>query len=434
MIERYASLDRTLWWLGAEALEEFPEDQLGVINPLPFRRSGLVAAGGAPPAILELDGFSARTLTLGDTETTPAPPRDGSRIANEGFAVEVASDGTLTVEDRRTGRRFEGLHPIEDELDMGDLYNFCPVAGDEVWRCRGATSRILSDGPICSELEVCYEGERPARLDSAERVGLSVKTIVRLVQGSHRIEFETTVNNAAEDHRLRVVFPVGQTTGPVRAEGQFAVIRRPLHPPQPRAQWCEPPDPTQHTVGAVALGSVALFTRGLPEYEARAGRDGAELCLTLLRCVGMISRPSGAISTRPLGAGPPTPTPEGQCLGRHRLEYALRFDADRLEDVALVRASQDYRCPFLVVPTGVHFEAPVTIEGDVVFSCLKGAEDGDGLALRVFNPGAKAAATRIGGPVAIERMRLDETGGTPVEDGLVDVAPGEIATLRLRVR
>jgi hypothetical protein len=36
--------------------------------------------------------------------------------------------------------------------------------------------------------------------------------------------------------------------------------------------------------------------------------------------------------------------------------------------------------------------------------------------------------------VAIERMRLDETGGTPVEDGLVDVAPGEIATLRLRVR
>src|SRR5262249_6391705 len=160
--------------------------------------------------------------------------------------------------------------------------------------------------------------------------------------GSDRVEFQTTIDNRAKDHRLRVVFPVGRATGPVRAEGQFAVVNRPLFPPAPRTQWCEPPDATQHTGGAVALGPVALLTRGLPEYEARAGAGGGELCLTMLRCAGVISRPTGVIPTRPVGAGPHVGTPEGQCLGRHVLEYALQFEADELDEVALLRASQDY--------------------------------------------------------------------------------------------
>jgi alpha-mannosidase len=261
---------------------------------------------------------------------------------------------------------------------------------------------------------------------------VSITTVIRLVQGSGRIEFETTIDNAARDHRLRVVFPVGDVPGPVRAEGQFAVVTRPIDPPEPWTDWCEPPDPTQHTSGAVALGPIALLTRGLPEYEARRGADGSELCLTMLRCVGLISRPTGAISTRPLGAGPELATPEGQCLGRHRLEYAIRFDADQIDDLDLLRASQDYRCPFLVVPSGVEFEPPLELDGDVAYSCLKGAEDGTGLIARVFNPGPRAAAARVIGPVTAERARLDETGGTPLPSGCVQVEPGEIATFRLR--
>jgi alpha-mannosidase len=217
----------------------------------------------------------------------------------------------------------------------------------------------------------------------------------------------------------------------VRAEGAFAIVHRPLIPPAPKTEWCEPPDATQHTAGVVALGRIALITRGLPEYEARADAAGPELCLTMLRCVGLISRASGEIATRPLGAGPRLPTPEGQCLGRHVLEYALRLDADDLDDAALARESLDYRRPFVVVPRPMEFTPPLEVVGDVVFSALKGAEDGDGLILRVFNPGAEAATARVLGPVRVQRVRLDESRGTPLPDGTVQVAPGEIATLRL---
>ncbi len=416
---------------------EGPE-RVGVVNPLPVSRSGLVRVDGAGPTPVALAGFEAKALEL--APAIAVAPTAGTRIESDRFAVEVAPDGTMTIDDLLRGQRFQGLHAVEVELDMGDLYNFCPVEGTGVWRCSSGSSRILCDGPLCWELEVSCEGERPAGLDAALRprsqmVAFSLRTVVRLIRGSDRIEFETAIDNAAEDHRLRVVFPVGDAPGPVRAEGHFAVVRRPVVAPEPRAEWCEPPDPTQHTLGAVALGRLALMSRGLPEYEAREASgapDRAELCLTILRCVGVISRPTGALATRPLGAGPGVATPEGQCLGHHLLEYALRFDADELDDVALLRASQDYRCPLMVVAPEVRFGPPLQLEGDVVFSCLKGAEDGDGLVMRVFNPKPDPATARVIGAATVERLRLDEAGAAAVADGVAELRPGEIATLRIR--
>lgn len=439
MLARYASLDRTLEILTADALPAFAgrdsPARTGLFNPLPFARSELLRLDGAGPMLVELAGFEARTVDLAPVQAETS--REGDRIESDRFRVQAACDGTLTIDDISSGRRFGGLHALEDEVDTGDLYNFSPVEGASVWRCSEASTRILSDGPLCSELEVSYHGELSAGLDAelrprSETVALSLTTVVRLARGSDRVEFETTVDNAAKDHRLRVVFPVGDASGPVRAEGQFAVVQRPIGAPRPRSEWCEPPDATQHAIGAVALGPIALFTRGLPEYEARAVPGGSELCMTMLRCVGLISRPTGAISARPVGAGPQLATPEGQCLGRHVLEYALRFDADQLDNVALLRASQGYRCAFLLLPPGVEFQPPLALEGEVVFSCLKGAEDGNGLVMRVFNPGSKVTPARVIGPVAVERVRLDETGGSPVASALVEVGSSEITTLRLQ--
>ncbi len=439
MLARYASLDRTLDFLAGDAVAELDgsadDGRLGLVNSLPYARSGTVRVQGAGPTNVELSGFEARTVELAPVAT--AAPRQGDSIESDGFRVQVAADGTLAIEDLDRGRRFERLHALEDELDMGDLYNFCPVQGACVRRSSVASARILSEGPVCWELEVSYHGEVPSGLDDAlrpqpETVALSLTTVVRLIRGSGRVEFETTIDNRATDHRLRVVFPVGDAPGPVRAEGQFALVERPIAPPEPRAEWCEPPDATQHTAGAVALGPIALLTRGLPEYEARAGERGAELCLTMLRCVGVISRAANVISTRPVAAGPQVPTPEGQCLGRHVLEYALRFDADALGEVALLRESQDYRRPFLAVAPGVRFAPPLGLEGDIVFSCLKGAEDGDGLIMRAFNPGPETTTARVLGPVAVERVRLDESGASPAANGAVEVGPGQIVTLRLR--
>jgi mannosylglycerate hydrolase len=437
MIVRYEALHRMLaeivQWSLAGLVEDDAEGMTTVVNPLPYPRRGLVELAGAEPLMVELEGFAARTIEPRATAAPPVPSPDG-RVESERFVLEATPDGTLTLTDKPTGRRYERLHALEDEPDMGDLYNFCPVEGAPVWRSSRARSRVLAQGPPVWELELEFEAERPAALDRDETVTLRLVTVARLVEGSGRVEFRTTIDNPACDHRLRAVFRAGPSDGTVRAESAFALVHRPLTTP-PRTDWAEPPDATQHTGGAVALGPLALITRGLPEYEARRGRVGHELCLTLLRCVGTISKPTGALSTRPLGAGPDLPTPEGQCLGRHELEYALRVDASELDDVQLLRESQDYRRGFLLIAgAAAALHPPFTLEGDVVFSCLKGAEDGDGFILRCFNPAASGATARITGPVSVSRTRLDETEDEPVPDGVIEAGRYEIATLRLRPR
>ncbi len=422
MVERYARLERTVSVLQREAMAALAGDEapgIIVLNPLPWRRRRLL--GGS---LVELGGFEAAAAEL---HAAPPPrPRTGRTIANEFFRAEAAADGTLTLTDLRSGLRCRGLHRFEDEPDLGDLYNFCPLEGAEPWRSDlrdvDVRARVLRAGPVVSELELSLVAALPRR-----RGRCQLRTVVRLVDGIDRIEFETEVDNRARDHRLRVVFPSPNAGETVRAEGQFAVLERPLVPPAARVEWVEPPDATQHTLGAVALGDLALFSKGLPEYEARRG---AELTLTLLRCVGLISRRSGEIATRPLGAGPGTPTPGGQCLGRRRFSYALRLDARSLDGAALLRAAHDYRFDFLVGPSGSPPRPPLALTGDpVAFSCLKGADDGDGVVLRLYNPGSRSARVRIRTEAAVTRVRLDETGA---EARRLTLRPGEIATLRLR--
>ncbi len=364
MLVRYEHLDRTLDQLGRNALGVGS----ALVNTLPYRRRRVVDG-----QLFELDGFGGgRPEPLVARET----PIDLEEIA--------------------------GRIAFEDEPDVGDLYTFC--AGGEV-----STAELVGSRPV--EGGLVLEHELP---------GIRIETTLRAAPGLDRVELTSVVENEAEDHRLRVLVRSGADADEVRAESQFAIVRRPLAPPPARAEWVEPPVPTAHTLGAVALGPLVLLTKGLPEYEA--SHEG--LRLTLLRCVGLISRPAG-LPTRPVSAGPDIRTPDGQCRGRHVFEYAIRLDGERLSNSALVRAGQDYRTDFL---RGDAFEPPLLLGGDVVFSCLKGAEDGGGLVLRVFNPNDRPETLTLSLPA--RRIRLDEEEDAA---GGLELAAGEIATFRLRL-
>jgi alpha-mannosidase len=360
MLVRYEQLGRTLDYVEREALGVGG----ALVNTLPYRRRRLVDG-----ALVELDGFSG------------------------GRPEPFVSRGPLT-----RAEAIADLLVVEDEPDVGDLYTFCP------------------GGKVQTAQLVATRGSGGALVVEHELPGIRIETTIRHVKAlPERYELTTVVENETEDHRLRVLIRSADAADEARVESQFAVVRRPLTLPAPRADWVEPPVPTAHTLGAVALGPLVLLTKGLPEYEASP--EG--LRLTLLRCVGTISQPGG-MPTRRLAAGPDIATPDGQCRGRHVLEYALRFDGNGLSNAALVRASQDYRTDFL---RGDPFEPPLELAGDVVFSCLKQAEDGRRLVLRVFNPNPQPEALSLNAPA--RRIRLDEEEDV---DGGLELAPGEIAT------
>jgi alpha-mannosidase len=174
----------------------------------------------------------------------------------------------------------------------------------------------------------------------------------------------------------------------------------------------------------VAAGGLVVLGKGLPEYDAT--EDG-ELALTLLRCVGWLSRDD--LSTRRGGAGPQLPVPGAQCHGDHVFEYAVELGDPT--DAELLRRSQDYRFDFVEGAPGVELEPPIgDIGGDLVFSALKAAEDGQGAVLRVFDAGEASRGPGDGPrvPPDSRRCRLDET---PLEAAGGRLRPGEIASFRL---
>ena len=367
----------------------------------------LIEREGTPVADRSVVGFVAhdvpgtgyRTYTV-EYGAAPAPSSTESSIENEFFRVVVNSrDGTLTVTDKRSGRRYEGLNRFVDGGDRGDEYNFCAPDPDVLVTAPAAKPevRLLESGPARQTLEIVASYRLPARLTSSRRrsarlVACPLRTLVSLSPGVPRIDVRVEFENRAEDHRLRVHFPTGISTGVSHAEQHFGVVQRPVALPAADESWMEQPagyHPQKSFVDLNDGGSGLLIAnRGLPEYEVIETPDGGTIALTLLRSVGWLSR--NDFPARKGHAGPPLPTPGAQCLGSHIFEYAIVPHEGGWEQAH--REAHEFAAPLRGRwnPAGSGLLPPsaslVEIEGEgLVLSALKRAEDGSGVIVRLYN-------------------------------------------------
>jgi mannosylglycerate hydrolase len=90
--------------------------------------------------------------------------------------------------------------------------------------------------------------------------------------------------------------------------------------------------------------SAALASRGILEVEARPEPEGATtILLTLLRCVGWLSRSD--LATRRGGAGPELETPDAQELGAHRFEFAVATFRGSYLESGILQCVEAYTSP-----------------------------------------------------------------------------------------
>lgn len=378
----------------------------------------------------DVPGCGYRVLyALSGSAETPAAIKNPVRALDQGMEndllrVEIRDDGTLDVLDKRTGRQFQGLGYLQDDEDAGDEYDYSPAPQSERITTVGEPAEIrqVYAGPLQVTYEIRRTLDLPASLTpdrrgrSEARVRCPVTSTVTLRANSARVDVRTTIENRARDHRLRVCFPSDLETDVASADGHFDVLTRPIALPETE-DWDQPPSPTKHQRTFVDLSDgeagLAIFNRGLPEYEVL--RDGGRntIAVTLLRCVGWLSR--GDLLTRPDHAGPALPTPEAQCLGTHTFDYAIVPHADDWHTIT--HDAVDYRAPLTVrrgteqegvVPTKDQLatlkhpirRTPVDLDGELpdtlsliaiepatlVLSAIKQSEDGDRLIVRLFNP------------------------------------------------
>jgi alpha-mannosidase len=397
-------LDRRVTLERRDATRHYPDqDEVDQVR-IAFRAPSVVGLGFG---LLDVGEAVAATPA-----GTGAAGVRGRTLANRFVEVTLEPTGALALHDRRTGERYFDLLRLEDGGDAGDTYTYCPPARDRVSRSAGPISvRRLAPGPLVAALEARWRMKTVA-----------ARLVVMLHADHPVVRCVLEIDNRAPNHRLRARVPTALGGGRGALAGAaFGAVRRPPVSVDPAAFPKETPVATApaHRFVAVADGrrGLALLAPGFFEYEWTPRGD---LLVTLLRAVGELSRED--LPTRPGHAGWPTPTPQAQCLGRHRIEFGLvTVQEDELTHGHVVATHWEDT----FVPVSGHWirdagpltPAPVDIalEGaGLVLSAVKPTQAGGpagGLVLRCYNTtDARAAgAWRFGeGVKSAHRVRADE--------------------------
>ena len=388
---------QTLWVRAVPAAEEGPAQTLHpLIRPL--------LPVGMRLARSDLGSRVLGALSRGE-ETKPP-----FRIEDEAFVVEVVrADGTLTVTDKRSGVRYPGLNRFVDGGDAGDEYNYCPPADDDLICAKVVSIKAYRDRAVPA-VEISYEVHVPEQIAddrrsrSGKRVTIGVRSHVSLPPGVGRIDVRTEVDNMARDHRLRVHF-----AAPIRVEeadhdSHFDVVRRPVGVPERGQDWVEDPRPEvpQRAFTDISDGQVGLTiaNQGLPEVQVLPGADRAttEIALTLLRCVGWLSRDD--MSVRQGHAGPAYETPGAQVPGTWSFDYAIIPHGGYWSESR--DAAYAFQASLRAVETAIHAgELPAsgtflsTTPGEFVVSAVKETEDGRGWLVRGYNGSSEPITVRV---------------------------------------
>lgn len=374
-------------------------------------------------------------------------------LENDYLRLEVdLHNGALILVDKATGSRYTGLNQVVDGGDRGDEYTYCPPERDSLVTLPALPPRVERVGDslrirLLYRLPVLLAPDRTMR--EVDTVDLPVVVTARLAQDARRVDIHTSLVNRAQDHRLRVLFPTGIEAETAVVDGHFDRLRRGPLPECDTSGWIEQPQPTNAMRAFAAVerpdgGGLMLAARGLPEYELTTGNDSAALALTLLRCVGWLSRDDFAC--RVGQAGPELATPGAQCLGPAAFEYSLipfgagELDAAAAEAYAFEAPLRAGMCVLGAGPLAPQAQLLALEPAALVLSAIKAAETGDALNMRFYNSSERAqtGCVTFGFPVAsVEPVNLLEE---PRGDALlidneqrvtVDVPPKRIVTWRV---
>jgi alpha-mannosidase len=329
--------------IGDFDMESLKQEANDVISSKKYKKIHLVAARPTQSvyaAVIPLRPWAFTKLTPVEEESTPKPElrieASENCVENSFYSVSFNKDGSLNLTNKASGMEYQNLHTFEDYGDRGDEYTFSRV-GPEKTRAKDVRRNLVSSGPIIAEIRQRMILELYASLDSSRekregKVEIPVTSVFRFYRDTPRIEVATKLTNRARDHRLRACFGLPFTSDRTLTSTHFGYIERPAEPEavpgeeeleRVRAEYPELPTGIQPQKGFIRVedeegtDAITVINRGLPEVELA---NGNRLALTLLRCVGWLSRSD--IPERPMHAGPGEETPGAQEMGE---EYEFHY-------------------------------------------------------------------------------------------------------------
>jgi mannosylglycerate hydrolase len=356
--------------------------------------------------------FGFKTIgILVNRENTPLVKNPGLKAVNDSIENQFTrlslEKGKLAVESLINGNKYF-VNSFESSGDAGDEYNYSPPINDILSNAFIINSEIEYQTNNQVTLKINYSLKLPEQLAEDRKslsnnfVNLEITSYVTLKADDPLLYIKTRINNVARDHRLRVNFGVTEPD-PEKLkytyDTQFGLLEKAVKANEQGFDM----DKYKERIEEVAAiqtfadlsndnSGLAVFTKGLPEVELISRDEKFNLSLTLLRCVGWLSRDD--LRTRGGGAGPAMPTPDAQCQGLNTFEYAIYPHNNNLQASDVIIRGNQYVSGIRLLQFKPSADGQISLSEpllklepeNLVVSCLKRSEDQDGVIFRFYNP------------------------------------------------
>ena len=243
-----------------------------------------------------------------NSDGTPSDLDTGNNyLGNSNIRIEITNGQIDLYEGKNVYRNFIEFIRYKDE---GDTYNNCPEPEDY-----GETAKIRS-------ARVIMNGD----LRAAIKIDTSFFSItVSLNKKSKLLNFKINWVNLLSNKKWQVRFNLNKSVKETYSEDLNMLIKRKFDPNYdmrknlPEQKGLEAKTNTAPMQRFVWTNGFGVITKGLCEYEVYKDT----LSITLLRSIGIISKPDNKARTTP--AGPPIKVPEAQQLGENSAEFSIGF-------------------------------------------------------------------------------------------------------------
>ncbi len=329
-------------------------------------------------------------------------------LENEFLKVVIQEDGSLDVTNKQTGHTFYGQHYFEDSGEAGHAWIHQAPTQDEVVTSRGsqATIELLESSDLLTRYRVSHalqipeniEGEPENTRRTESKVTLPIVSTLTLRKGQRWLDVQTTIDNQAENHRVRACFPTQLAVEQSAAEATFDVITRPVVQPKDSNYYGQPnPQFPMHRFVDMSDGELGLgiLNEGLREYEAVVD-DDRTLAITLVR--GFPAQQSPVIDQWDVYPWMKL----AQSLGKNDCHYAIMPHGGDWQQGGLYREADRFVLPLETAQAGKGGgDMPkrasfVEVSGEgIELSAMKKCDERDSMILRLFNPTSSAISSQV---------------------------------------
>ena len=329
-------------------------------------------------------------------------------LENDFVKAVINKDGSLDIFDKKTNQEYTNQNYYEETGEAGNPWIHMFPEENQTYTTLNTEAEIkhIESSDFITKFNVTNKLIVPAGLEgdegnyrrSKETVEMIIDTTYTLRKNQPFVEVHTVIDNKAEQHRVRAMFPTNLDVKVSAAEAAFDVIERDIIVKEGTPYYGKPnPQYPMHRFVDMSDGEkgIAFFNDGIREYEAIPD-ETRTLALTLFR--GFTATQSPVIDQWDVYPWMKL----AQTLGINEWKYAIYPHSGNWDEGNVYREVERFNLPFEMsqsgkgggkLPKELSF---ISVEPkEISLSSLKKAEKSESLIFRLFNPTGKEIEGKI---------------------------------------